>query len=120
MSEKTCLAVGINHYSWAPVLKCAVSDAQEVAAALAMQEYSFDVETLLDDEATTEALGKAIVKLFDGNARLKLAYFSGHGYSDDRGAYLCVPQGSHDAPGISLGWLKQAIEPGFFVEYLSH
>ena len=109
MSNKQALIVGINNYTTAPTLGQATYDANELASALQMPEYSFDTSLLLDQEATFGNLKTALSSLFKSSAQTKLFFFAGHGYASDKGVYLVSTDESDDNPGISLNWLREEI-----------
>ena len=93
------LVIGINKYKsfsdgsgWEPLLT-GRPDAQAVSQLLE-QEYGFEVQTLVDEDATRSN----IMKAFDKIVHLTLddailVYFSGHGYYDkDFGEGFWIPQ----------------------------
>ena len=71
--ERIALVVGIDSYSQQPLRVCA-HDASEVAAALSMPEYGFDVQLILNKDATRKALRKRLEAFFRTQAKTYLSF----------------------------------------------
>ena len=109
MPDKQALVVGIDHYAVSSPLKYATNDANEFAAALAMPEYNFDTQTVLNGDATADELKASLSALLKNPAEIKLFFFAGHGYSDGEGAYLATADDLDSNRGVSLDWLRDQV-----------
>jgi uncharacterized caspase-like protein len=111
MADKQAVVIGIDKYQWdcARQLTCAVHDAVEVAAAIAMPEYGFQVEKFIDEDARSETIEKAVDGLLRGMAKTKVLYFAGHGFADDKGVYLVTEDGGQSNPGLNLAWVGERV-----------
>ena len=107
--DKQALVVGIDNYSVMSPLRYAIRDASETAAVLTMPEYGFDVRQILDAEATFDSITDQVDGLLIGASPVKLFYFSGHGCANNVGAYLVAVDGTTEAPGLSLSWLRERL-----------
>ena len=106
MTIKQAVVIGINHYAAASSLRYAINDADEFASALELPEYDFDTQRLLDTAATTEQVTSHVSSLLGGPAAIKLLFFAGHGWTDDKGIYLATADGSVEEPGVNLDWIR--------------
>ena len=109
MITKKALVVGVNNYRSFPMLRQAVYDASETASILTMQEYAFEVVSLLDQKATVKQMQSEIHSLLASDAKLKLIYFAGHGLSNDAGVYLCAHDATAEEPGVNVESLREQI-----------
>jgi hypothetical protein len=112
-AQSWALVVGINAYQYAPPLACARRDAEVVAATL-KNRFGFHedhVTTLLDDDATCDALMSAFLD-FAGedvseDARV-VVFFAGHGHTrmGRRGevGYLVPVDGDPNDPASLVRW----------------
>lgn len=86
MGDYRALVIGVNHYQdkKIPNLKTAVNDAQKITQVLT-SIYGFNkVEQLLNDEASSRSIQKALRRLATQSKRddSVLIYFAGHGDQD--------------------------------------
>ncbi|HPX45931.1 MAG TPA: caspase family protein [Bacteroidales bacterium] len=101
---RKALVIGIDNYESAPLRAC-VNDANCVAELLEKHEdgtKNFDVNFLLNDEATRANIRSGIRKLFKNNDDIALLYFSGHGIDDDNDGFIVSHDYKHDDYGISM------------------
>ena len=100
---KKALVIGIDNYPIAPLDGCA-NDAQAVSCLLEKNwdgspNFSVKLETEILEKEELEAL---IEELFTGNSDISLLYFSGHGYLDGMGGYICTPDFKKYSAGVSM------------------
>ena len=109
MSRKA-LVIGIDDYKKNPLSGC-VNDANLIASLLEEHEdrsKNFDVKKKFNIESKGSLMSE-IKKLFSGNHEIALLYFSGHGYNDETGQFICTPDGSPDDPGLDLSKLLEIV-----------
>ncbi|MFJ3958887.1 caspase domain-containing protein [Arthrobacter sp. NPDC090010] len=107
---RKALIVGIDYYERFSSLQGAVNDAYEVRNVLerhASSRVNFAQPNLLvaadqDSRITRTALREAVEELFKDDAEISLFYFSGHGYLDGVGGYLCASDCASGHDGLSL------------------
>ncbi|GGU37441.1 caspase family protein [Nocardioides albus] len=107
---RKALIVGIDHYDQIPSLSGAVNDAYSVKVALerhADGTLNFAQPRLLtstgpDSTVTRGDLREAVEELFRDDAEISLFYFSGHGYIDGAGGFLCASDCANGHDGLSL------------------
>lgn len=107
---RKALIVGIDHYQHVVALHGAVNDAHTVKAALernADGTLNFTQPKLLAASGTSTSVSRtqlreAVEELFRDDAEISLFYFSGHGYIDDAGGYLCASDCASGHDGLSL------------------
>lgn len=107
---RKALIVGIDHYDQIPSLSGAVNDAYSVKAALerhADGTLNFAQPKLLAATGPGTAVSRtelreAVEELFKDDAEVSLLYFSGHGYIDGAGGYLCASDCASGHDGLSL------------------
>lgn len=109
MSERKALVVGINGYAQKPLNYC-VKDAEEIAGVLGQPEYDFEVEHLLNEQATRRTITAKLQQLFSGNYKFIIFYFSGHGVVDKFGAYLAPIDTDSVELGVNLDFLRRLIQ----------
>ncbi|MDQ0241258.1 caspase family protein [Arthrobacter bambusae] len=107
---RKALVVGIDYYDRIGSLSGAVNDAYSVKAALerhADGTLNFTQPKLMAgtgpaSTVTRSELREAVEELFRDDAEISIFYFSGHGYIDGAGGFLCASdcQAGHD--GLSL------------------
>ena len=78
MRNRRALVIGINQYTSQYALEFAVKDARDVGSVLAMDDYGFDVDYLLDDAATTSAIRQSIERITTPNDGIAIIYYAGH------------------------------------------
>jgi hypothetical protein len=102
MSTKQIYAVsiGISRYNHLSALSCATNDAQDIAEVLHGGASSAQVKTLLDEDATKQAILRELKWLANstGSGDTAIVFFSGHGgrrstQADDH-AYFCPVEAS--------------------------
>ena len=106
---RKALIVGINYYEKAGSLYGCVNDAYAVNAMLerdADGSRNFHTRMLTSvapgEEVKRTALREAIHELFAGDDEIALLYFTGHGYIESSGGYLCPSDTETGDDGISL------------------
>lgn len=107
---RKALIVGIDHYEHIGSLKGCVNDAHEVYSALARHSdgtINFPRPKLLlsngpESSVDRSELKEAARELFRDEAEIALFYFSGHGYTEDTGGFLCTSDSSSGDDGLSL------------------
>lgn len=107
---RKALIVGIDHYDKIQSLSGAVNDAYSVKAALdrnADGTINFVQPRLMTASGSgtavsRTALREAVEELFRDDAEVSLFYFSGHGYIDGAGGYLCASDCASGHDGLSL------------------
>lgn len=107
---RKALIVGIDHYDHLDALSGCVKDAHDVYTAL---ERDADgtanfinpkmlVGTGPSTTVTRSTLRDAVRELFRDDAEIALLYFSGHGYLDETGGFLCPSDADTGDDGLSL------------------
>ena len=107
---RKALIVGIDHYDQIQSLSGAVNDAYTVKAALerhADGTLNFPQPRLMTATGPGAAVSRtdlreAVQELFKDDAEISLLYFSGHGYIDGAGGYLCASDCASGHDGLSL------------------
>lgn len=107
---RKALIVGMDHYEQIPSLSGAVNDAYDVKAALerhADGTLNFAQPKLLAASGDSTAVSRtelreAVEELFRDDAEISLFYFSGHGYIDGAGGYLCASDCASGHDGLPL------------------
>ena len=107
---RKALIVGIDHYNQIQSLSGAVNDAYSVKAALernADGTVNFAQPRLMTATGPGTAVSRtelreAVEELFRDDAEISLFYFSGHGYIDGAGGYLCASDCASGHDGLSL------------------
>lgn len=90
---KRALLVGINNYPGSELNGC-VEDINQVKAAIEKNgdgSPNFDVMMMPDVQTSAEVM-ENIQRLFSGDGEAAMLYFSGHGYVNDTGAEIVMPQ----------------------------
>lgn len=109
---RVALVVGIDNYPDQPLLGC-VNDAKDVATCLALSEYGFGVNMLLDSRAgrarVLEELS-SIVYGDEGEGEFFLFYFAGHGAVRAGAAHLVAQDSTNADPGIPFATLASYME----------
>ncbi|GAA4918426.1 caspase family protein [Nesterenkonia rhizosphaerae] len=107
---RKALIVGIDHYDNIGSLRGCVNDAYSVYGALERHSngtLNFPSPRLLISTGPGHAVEKltlknAVRELFKDDAEIALFYFSGHGYLEDTGGFLCSSDVSTGDDGLSL------------------
>lgn len=107
---RKALIVGIDYYENIGSLWGAVNDAHSVKTTLernADGTRNFAQPNLMtstgpESGVTRAELREAIEQLFRDDAEIALLYFSGHGYIDGIGGYLCASDFASEHDGLSL------------------
>ncbi|MBT0567826.1 caspase family protein [Williamsia sp. CHRR-6] len=107
---RKALIIGIDHYDKIQSLSGAVNDAHSVKAALerhADGTLNFAQPRLMTATGPGAAVSRtelreAVQELFKDDAEISLLYFSGHGYIDGAGGYLCASDCASGHDGLSL------------------
>lgn len=109
-SARKALIVGIDHYDHIDALHGCVNDAHEVKSALERNSdgtLNFTGPKLLTGTGPSQPVGReelkdAVRELFSDENEIALFYFSGHGYLEDTGGFLCTSDARTGDDGISL------------------
>lgn len=91
---KKALLIGINNYPNGYELRGCIEDVRSIAPLLERNEdgsKNFDVQIKEDIQTSREAMSM-IQTLFSGNDDYALLYFSGHGYLDEFGGTIVMPE----------------------------
>ncbi|WP_110590415.1 caspase family protein [Microbacterium suaedae] len=107
---RKALIVGIDHYDHIPSLQGAVNDAYSVKSVLerhADGTLNFPQPRLMTGTGpgaavTRTELREAVEELFRDDAEISVLYFSGHGYVDGAGGFLCASDCTAGHDGLSL------------------
>ena len=107
---RKALIVGIDHYDQIQSLSGAVNDAYTVKAALERHadgtlncpQPRLMTATGPGAAVSRTDLREAVQELFKDDAEISLLYFSGHGYIDGAGGYLCASDCASGHDGLSL------------------
>lgn len=109
--RRDALVIGIDSYPASPLRGC-VRDAEEIAAALSLEQYGFDCTVIGNKQATRtgilEALGSLAYSEEAGS--FLLVYFAGHGQVLGNQGHLVTVDSTQFDPGISLAHLGQIME----------
>lgn len=90
---KRALLIGINNYPGHELNGC-IEDIEQVKAAIEKNgdgTPNFEVK-MMPDVQTSEDVMENIQRLFNGDGEAALLYFSGHGFVNDTGAEIVMPQ----------------------------
>lgn len=109
MMRKQAIIVGIDNYQTFSLLKQASHDAEEMANALSLREYAFNISLLKNEDASFEFLDAQISLLLAGDSDIKLLYFAGHGITINNNVFICAYDCDISNPGIDLFALKDKI-----------
>jgi len=107
---RKALIVGVDYYERIGSLSGAVNDAHAVKAVLerhADGRLNFQQPRLITGtgpgaSVSRTELREAVEELFRDDAEISLFYFSGHGYIDGAGGYLCASDCANGHDGLSL------------------
>jgi hypothetical protein len=106
MSVRAALVVGVNRFHSAlKNLDHCVADAEAVEAVLGIDNYGFDVQTLVGPEATKAAITQALVEMVASRPDVICFYYAGHGVTDATGTYLATADGQPFDEGIDVSRL---------------
>jgi hypothetical protein len=111
MGMRKALIVGLDHYDHISPLRGCVNDAYSVNGVLerdADGTVNFTNPMLLTGTGPASNIDRHVLKdsvreLFRDDAEIALFYFSGHGYLDDTGGYLCSSDARSGDDGLALG-----------------
>jgi len=107
---RKALIVGVDHYDHLNSLNGCVTDAHNVYAALERDADGtanfINPKMLIGAGPNTPVdratLRDAVRELFRDDAEIALLYFSGHGYLDETGGFLCASDADTGDDGLSL------------------
>lgn len=107
---RKALIVGVDHYEHINGLSGCVTDAYSVNSVLERHSdgtLNFANPKLLtatgpNSPVDREELKEAVRELFREEAEIALFYFSGHGYLEDTGGFLCASDAKTGDDGLSL------------------
>ena len=109
MGQNKAIVIGINQYKEDPLEYC-VNDAQEVAAALEIENYNFKVTQFTDASATRFNILRELDATRLTKPSIFLFYFSGHGCATDTGTYLVTQDTQPYNEGIDLDLLAKIFD----------
>ncbi|MDP9357139.1 MAG: caspase family protein [Chloroflexota bacterium] len=112
---RKALIVGIDYYEHITPLGGCVNDAYAVKSVLernADGTINFATPQLLigtgpNQTVTKGRLKSALRELFSDDAEISLFYFSGHGYIEDTGGFLCASDSESGDDGLALSEVMQ-------------
>jgi hypothetical protein len=107
---RKALIVGVDYYEHVGNLHGCVNDAYSVNSILERHSdgtLNFPNPRLLTSTGSTSQvkrheLKEAVRELFSDDAEIALFYFSGHGYLEDTGGFLCASDAVNGDDGVSL------------------
>jgi hypothetical protein len=107
---RKALIVGIDYYENIGSLRGCVNDAHDVESAIERHAdgTSNFVNPLVmtgtgpDSSLSRAELKRAVRELFEDDAEIALFYFSGHGFLEDTGGYLCTSESIDGDDGLSM------------------
>lgn len=107
---RKALVVGIDYYENIGSLRGCVNDAHDVESTLerhADGTTNFTNPRVMTGMGPNSALNRsdlkvAVRELFENDAEIALFYFSGHGYLEDTGGYLCTSDATDGDDGLAL------------------
>lgn len=102
---RKALLIGINAYPDGNELTGCIDDIYQVKTALERNgdgSPNFDVITMPDVQTSAEVM-EGINKLFQGDEECALLYFSGHGFVNDTGAEIVMPQNISQPTSYYMG-----------------
>lgn len=100
---KKALVIGINNYPTAP-LKGAVNDAKIISELLKINgndTTNFEVNTIYDIGDKSELLIE-ITNFFNLSSDMAILYFAGHGFVNELGGYIVMPNHKKYDEGIAM------------------
>lgn len=100
---RKALVVGINNYPSAPLKGC-VKDATDFNKLIQHHEDgSANFQTLLQHDIPTSSKLRGLAReLFAGKNEIALFYFSGHGFINELGGFLVMPNHRKDDEGVAM------------------
>ncbi|RCG31146.1 hypothetical protein DQ384_10385 [Sphaerisporangium album] len=112
MGTRLALVAGISAYSgrWTALSSC-VNDADQVAEALTLPEYEYQVTRLTDEEVTKAEILRWLIEARTSGAEQILFYFAGHGAATQLGTYLVTYDNSEFDEGVLLSDLIRIADP---------
>lgn len=107
---RKALIVGIDYYDSIGSLNGCVNDAYKVKSVLERHsDWTMNfpnpkmlISTGSDSQVRKVELKEAVRELFRDDSEIALFYFSGHGYLEDTGGYLCASDSQTGDDGLSL------------------
>lgn len=111
MPVRKAVVVGINAYDpkrWTP-LECCAFDALAMAELLESELYNFEVDLLVDGDATMPAIFRSVMNCRAANPDVLLFYFAGHGAETALGTFLVTVDNQEFSEGIELNKIVEAV-----------
>lgn len=110
MSYKKALIIGNDNYRTVSKLRGCKNDTESIEALLKHNEdgtgnFSTNKFTDLDNDS----IKKEVEQFLNRKSSYALIYYSGHGYIDKDGGYLCGVDAAKGNVGVSMKWLSQTI-----------
>ncbi|MER5612017.1 protein kinase [Streptomyces sp. NPDC002215] len=110
VARRQAICIGIDEYEGDARLDLCVADATEVADYLSQPEYGFDVDLLVNREATLPNIRRSLLSAMNSELEFFLLYFSGHGLVTELDAFLVTVDYEPLAEGVSLADLARYTE----------
>ncbi len=117
MSTRKALIVGIDHYKDVTLLNGCVNDGRAMSSVLGRNSdgtINFETKEMFaisDNTALSKKeLKESIRKLFEDPNEISLLYFSGHGYVEDTGGYLCTSEIKNGDDGLSMNEIMTFVQ----------
>ncbi len=110
MGNKKALLIGNDNYSNAVNLSGCLNDTKAMEPLLQYNENgtrNFFTNRL--NNLSNNNIKREIRKFLKRNSDYAMLYFSGHGYIDNNGGYLCGVDASKDKIGVSMTWISSLI-----------
>ncbi|MFI9594550.1 caspase family protein [Nonomuraea sp. NPDC052265] len=107
---RRAICVGIDEYAGDARLDLCVADATAVAEYLGLPQYGFEVELIINAEATRSNIKRALGAAMKENLDFFVFFFSGHGAVTDLGTYLVTIDHEPYEEGISFEDLTRFTE----------
>lgn len=110
MSYKKALIIGNDNYRVVSKLRGCKNDTASIETLLKSNEdgtrnFSTKKVTDLDNDSIKEEVEQFLKR----KSRYALIYYSGHGYIDNDGGYICGIDAAEGSIGVSMKWLSKTI-----------
>jgi uncharacterized caspase-like protein len=105
VATRQALVVGIDDYTASPLIGC-VNDAKDTATILQMPEYGFEVQGLIDGQATSERIRQELAWALRASD-VAVIFFAGHGVMTDVGPHFLAHDHTDFTPGVDLDYVRR-------------
>ncbi len=110
MSNKKALIIGNDNYLNAPTLGGCINDSVSIEDLLKHNEDGTgNFSTRRKNDLSNYQMKDEIESFLSRKSSYALIYFSGHGYINDKGGFLCGIDARKGHAGISMNWLSETI-----------